>query len=66
MPDVLLKPRVDWRGDLNRPMQLGNTLKRMAAARGTTTLLVTHENRILTLKDGRIVKTEDRASNQHP
>ena len=48
-------------------------LKRMAAARGTTTLLVTHDNRILdradrilTLEDGRIVKTEDRASNQDP
>ena len=45
-------------------------LKRMAAARGTTTLLVTHDNRILdradrilTLEDGRIVKTEERAQN---
>ena len=42
-------------------------LKRMGAARGTTTLLVTHDNRILdradrilTLEDGRIVKVEDR------
>jgi putative ABC transport system ATP-binding protein len=40
-------------------------LKRMGAARGTTTLLVTHDNRILdradsilTLEDGRIVKRE--------
>ena len=43
-------------------------LKRMGRARGTTTLLVTHDNRILdradrilTLEDGRIVKIEDRA-----
>jgi putative ABC transport system ATP-binding protein len=41
-------------------------LKRMGAARGTTTLLVTHDNRILdradrilTLEDGRIVKCEE-------
>ena len=40
-------------------------LKRMGAARGTTTLLVTHDNRILdradrilTLEDGRIVRRE--------
>ena len=43
-------------------------LKRMGAARGTTTLLVTHDNRILdnadrilTLEDGRIVAVEDRS-----
>lgn len=42
-------------------------LKRLGAARGTTTLLVTHDNRILdradrilTLEDGRIMKVEDR------
>jgi putative ABC transport system ATP-binding protein len=42
-------------------------LKRMGTARGTTTLLVTHDgrildraDRILTLEDGRIVKIEDR------
>lgn len=42
-------------------------LKRMGQARGTTTLLVTHDNRILdradrilTLEDGRIVKVEER------
>jgi len=42
-------------------------LKRMGQARGTTTLLVTHDprildraDRILTLEDGRIVKIEDR------
>jgi putative ABC transport system ATP-binding protein len=43
-------------------------LKRMGQARGTTTLLVTHDNRILdradrilTLEDGRIVRVEERA-----
>ena len=43
-------------------------LKRMGRDRGTTTLLVTHDNRILdradrilTLEDGRIVKVEGRA-----
>ncbi len=43
-------------------------LKRMGAARGTTTLLVTHDNRILdradrilTLEDGRVVKIEERS-----
>lgn len=42
-------------------------LKRLGTARGTTTLLVTHDNRILdradrilTLEDGRIVKVEER------
>ncbi|MBS0125672.1 ATP-binding cassette domain-containing protein [Thetidibacter halocola] len=42
-------------------------LKRLGAERGTTTLLVTHDNRILdradrilTLEDGRIVSVEDR------
>ena len=42
-------------------------LKRMGRARGTTTLLVTHDprildraDRILTLEDGRIVKVEER------
>lgn len=42
-------------------------LKRMGTARGTTTLLVTHDSRILdradrilTLEDGRIVKVEER------
>lgn len=43
-------------------------LKRMGQARGTTTLLVTHDNRILdradrilTLEDGRIIHVEDRS-----
>ncbi|KQB14273.1 ATP-binding cassette domain-containing protein [Rhodobacter capsulatus] len=43
-------------------------LRRMGRARGTTTLLVTHDSRILdradrilTLEDGRIVKVEDRS-----
>lgn len=43
-------------------------LKRMGEVRGTTTILVTHDNRILdradrilTLEDGRIVRIEDRS-----
>lgn len=43
-------------------------LKRMGEARGTTTLLVTHDSRILdqadrilTLEDGRVVRVEDRS-----
>ena len=43
-------------------------LKRMGQARGTTTLLVTHDprildsaDRILTLEDGRIIRVEDRS-----
>ncbi len=43
-------------------------LKRMGKARGTTTLLVTHDSRILdqadrilTLEDGRVVRVEDRS-----
>jgi putative ABC transport system ATP-binding protein len=46
-------------------------LKRLGAARGTTTLLVTHDNRILdradrilTLEDGRIVSIKDTVSDQ--
>lgn len=42
-------------------------LRRMGAARGTTTLLVTHDNRILdradrilTIEDGTIVRSEER------
>ncbi len=44
-----------------------NLLKRLGAARGTTTLLVTHDNRILdradrilTLQDGRIVSVKEK------
>lgn len=54
--------------DKDSAAEVVDLLKRMAAARGTTTLLVTHDNRILdradrilTLEDGRIVRVEDRA-----
>ncbi len=54
--------------DKDSAAEVVDLLKRMGRARGTTTLLVTHDNRILdradrilTLEDGRIVKIEDRA-----
>lgn len=53
--------------DKDSAAEVVDLLKRMGAVRGTTTLLVTHDNRILdradrilTLEDGRIVKVEDR------
>jgi putative ABC transport system ATP-binding protein len=53
--------------DKDSAAEVVDLLKRMGAARGTTTLLVTHDNRILdradrilTLEDGRIVKVEER------
>lgn len=54
--------------DKDSASEVVDLLKRMGAARGTTTLLVTHDNRILdradrilTLEDGRIVKDEVRS-----
>lgn len=54
--------------DKDSAAEVVDLLKRMGAARGTTTLLVTHDNRILdradrilTLEDGRIVSVEDRS-----
>ena len=53
--------------DKDSAAEVVDLLKRMGVARGTTTLLVTHDNRILdradrilTLEDGRIVKVEER------
>ncbi|MFN7009894.1 MAG: ATP-binding cassette domain-containing protein [Allorhizobium sp.] len=53
--------------DKDSAAEVVDLLKRMGEARGTTTLLVTHDNRILdradrilTLEDGRIVKVEER------
>jgi putative ABC transport system ATP-binding protein len=53
--------------DKDSAAEVVDLLKRMGQARGTTTLLVTHDNRILdradrilTLEDGRIVKVEER------
>lgn len=54
--------------DKNSAAEVVNLLKRLGAARGTTTLLVTHDNRILdgadqilTLEDGCIVQVEERS-----
>jgi putative ABC transport system ATP-binding protein len=54
--------------DKDSAAEVVDLLKRMGAARGTTTLLVTHDgrildraDRILTLEDGRIVAVEDRS-----
>jgi putative ABC transport system ATP-binding protein len=54
--------------DKDSAAEVVDLLKRLGAARGTTTLLVTHDPRILdradrivTLEDGRIVRIEDRA-----
>jgi len=53
--------------DKDSAAEVVDLLKRMGTARGTTTLLVTHDNRILdradrilTLEDGRIVRVDDR------
>lgn len=55
--------------DKDSAAEVVDLLKRMGAARGLTTLLVTHDNRILdradrilTLEDGRIVHVENRTS----
>jgi putative ABC transport system ATP-binding protein len=52
--------------DKDSAAEVVDLLKRMGAARGTTTLLVTHDNRILdradrilTLEDGRIVRDDE-------
>lgn len=54
--------------DRDSAAEVVDLLKRMGGARGTTTLLVTHDgrildraDRILTLEEGRIVRVEDRS-----
>jgi putative ABC transport system ATP-binding protein len=54
--------------DKDSAAEVVDLLKRMGEARGTTTLLVTHDNRILdradrilTLEDGRIIRVENRS-----
>lgn len=53
--------------DKDSAAEVVDLLKRMGQSRGTTTLLVTHDNRILdradlilTLEDGRIIRVEER------
>lgn len=66
-PALLLADEPTAALDKESAAEVVDLLKRMGAARGMTTLLVTHDNRILdradrilTLEDGRIVKVEDR------
>jgi len=67
-PALLLADEPTAALDKESAAEVVDLLKRMGAARGMTTLLVTHDNRILdraerilTLEDGRIVKVEDRS-----
>lgn len=64
-PSLVLADEPTAALDKDSAAEVVNLLKRMGKARGTTTLLVTHDNRILdhadrilTLEDGRIVKSE--------
>ncbi|RGP36401.1 ATP-binding cassette domain-containing protein [Pseudotabrizicola alkalilacus] len=66
-PALLLADEPTAALDKESAAEVVDLLKRMGAARGMTTLLVTHDNRILdradrilTLEDGRIVTMEDR------
>lgn len=66
-PALVLADEATAALDKDSAAEVVDLLKRMGAARGTTTLLVTHDNRILdradrilTLEDGRIIKTEER------
>jgi putative ABC transport system ATP-binding protein len=67
-PALLLADEPTAALDKESAAEVVDLLKRMGAARGMTTLLVTHDNRILdradrilALEDGRIVKVEDRS-----
>ena len=67
-PDLLLADEPTAALDKNSAADVIDLLKRIGASRGMTTLLVTHDNRILdradrilTLEDGRIVADELRA-----
>jgi putative ABC transport system ATP-binding protein len=62
-PDIVFADEPTAALDAVTGMQVVTMLKRLGAARGTTTLMVTHDNRILdladrivTLVDGRIVR----------
>jgi putative ABC transport system ATP-binding protein len=67
-PALLLADEPTAALDKESAAEVVDLLKRMGAARGMTTLLVTHDNRILdradrilALEGGRIVKVEDRS-----
>ncbi|MBU9696968.1 ATP-binding cassette domain-containing protein [Rhodobacteraceae bacterium HSP-20] len=66
-PDLLLADEPTAALDRNSASDVVDLLRRIGSARGMTTLLVTHDtrildraDRILTLEDGRIVGEEDR------
>jgi putative ABC transport system ATP-binding protein len=66
-PDLLLADEPTAALDKDSASDMVDLLRRIGASRGMTTLLVTHDNRILdradrilTLEDGRIVGDEDR------
>jgi putative ABC transport system ATP-binding protein len=67
-PDLLLADEPTAALDKDSATEVVALLRRIGASRGMTTLLVTHDNRILdhadrilTLEDGRIVRDEDRS-----
>lgn len=57
-PDIILADEPTAALDKDTGMQVVRLLKRLGAERGTTTLMVTHDNRILDMSD-RIVSMED-------
>lgn len=67
-PDVVLADEPTAALDWDTAAKVVDLLKQLGQARGTTTIMVTHDNRILdradrilTLEDGRLVGDEDRA-----
>lgn len=67
-PDIVMADEPTAALDRDSSANVIDILKRLGQARGTTTLMVTHDgrildraDRILTLEDGRIVKDETRA-----
>lgn len=66
-PEVVLADEPTAALDWDTAAKVVDLLKRLGQARGTTTVMVTHDNRILdradrilTLEDGRLVRDEDR------
>lgn len=67
-PDVVLADEPTAALDWETAAKVVELLKQLGKARGTTTVMVTHDNRILdradrilTLEDGRLVRDDDRA-----